>query len=150
LRVHAGQPVKDGVRKGLGLTRADVDGKRKDERNAQLGGAAARLALEAFGNGLHAVAPKATSIALKRQIGAHVAAGRDVVVDGLRTPVEAETIKAMGGEVWRAENGTKPDRDLPTDHMQAKIKADRTVDMSGGKKESRGRVDAALMEALGG
>jgi hypothetical protein len=71
------------------------------------------------------------------------------VVDGVRSPAEAETIRALGGEMWRADNGTKPDRALPTDDLQAKIKADRTIDMSGPKKEARARVDAALMEALG-
>lgn len=55
-RLHAGQPVKDAVRKGFGLSRRDTEGGGRDKPNLRLRGQKPRVVLEATSAALHATA----------------------------------------------------------------------------------------------
>jgi rhodanese-related sulfurtransferase len=146
--IHAGDPVRDGVAAGHGLSQKDVKGKGKDRPNAKLAGAMPRAVMEAAAIGLHTVAPHATAQRVRKLASQHLMAGRSVVVDGVRSQHEAAAIKAMGGQVWRMDNGKGPNPNLPMDKRQAEVQADRMVDSSGSKSEVKGNVDQALMECF--
>jgi cytidylate kinase len=125
-RIHAGRPVKDAVR-AFGLTKAQTDGDLRDTPTMLLGGAAPRNIMEAYGDGTHEAAPNATSVVLQQRIAEHMSQGKAVVVDGVRSPVEAATIKRLGGVIVRADKGTAPDPEKPMDRRQATVKAEYTV-----------------------
>jgi hypothetical protein len=139
--IHAGACVKEGMRAGFGLNRADVDGKGRDAPSLKLGGVAPRGPLEGFGNAVHDQAPLATSAVMRPRIARRVAKGMDVVVDGVRSPVEAETIRQMGGRIVRADNGTPFDGRKPMDMRSATIHTDYTIDTSGSKKARKAACD---------
>jgi hypothetical protein len=144
--LHAGQPVKKAMRVGFKLGRAHTSGNAKDHATQLLGGAVVRDAMEASGHGIHQAAPKATSVVLQRRVAKRAAAGRDVVVDGIRSPVEAAMVRRLGGVIVRADNGKDPDPNKPLDLMQATIKADQSVDTSGKKKARKAAADQMLAD----
>jgi hypothetical protein len=150
VRLHAGEPVKAGVRDGFGLTKKETKGKGKDRPSGKLGGASPRAVMEAYGAGLHAVAPTATAMHLHRRVAKLLAAGKSVVVDGVRGEHEAAAIKKMGGQIWRLDNGKKPNDSLPMDQRQKAVKADATIDSSSGDKELiRANVDRQVAKLFG-
>ena len=136
-RIHAGMPVKKGMNVGFGLTPEQA----KDLPTVKLGGAAPRAPLEAFGNAVHEQAPMATSAVMRPRIARRVAKGQHVVVDGVRSPMEAETIRQMGGKIVRADNGTPFDGRKPMDMRSATIHTDYTIDTSGDKKDRKAACD---------
>lgn len=156
-RLHAGAPVKEGVAHGFGLTPRDMSAKGKDEPSERLGGAAPRAVMEAYGAALHAVAPRATAHELHRRVVETIAGGesaglpralargKSLVVDGVRSQAEADAIKAMGGEIWRIDDGSEADPELPMDRRQALIPADRKIDARGGKGAVRAAIDAEML-----
>jgi dephospho-CoA kinase len=145
-RLHAGMPVKKGLRLGFELAPVHTSGKAKDNATQLLGGAVVRDAMEAAGSAIHDVAPKATSVVMQRRVMQRVAKGRDVVVDGLRSPVEAATLRRLGGVIVRADNGKEPDPSKPLDLRQAEIVADQSVDTSGKKKARKAAADQMLAD----
>jgi dephospho-CoA kinase len=145
-RLHAGQPVKKGFRVGFKLAAAHTSGKAKDNPTQLLGGAITRAAMEASGYGIHQAAPKATSMVMQRRVLQRVGQGRDVVVDGLRSPVEAATLRRLGGVIVRADNGKEPDPNKPLDQLQSTIVADQSVDTSGKKKARKAAADQMLAD----
>lgn len=145
-RVHAGTPVKKAVRMLASLTKAQTEGKLRDNPTMRLGGASPRDLMEAVGDATHQAAPNATSVVLQRRVQKRLAAGQSIVVDGVRSPVEAATIKRMGGHMIRADNGTEPDLGKPMDRRQAAIRSDQSVDTSGKKKELRAATDQMLVD----
>lgn len=146
--VHAGDPVREGVQAGHGLGKADVKGDRKDQPNMQLAGATPRAVMEASAVGLHTVAPMATAQRVRKLASRHLMRGSSVVVDGVRSPHEAEAIRKLGGQIWRMDNGKGPNPNLPMDKKQVEIQVDRTVDSSGSKRDVHANVDEALMECF--
>jgi hypothetical protein len=145
-RIHAGTPVKRGVRTMASLTKAQTDGKLRDSATMRLGGAAPRDLMEAVSDATHTVAPNLTSVVLQRRVQKRLAAGKSVVVDGVRSPVEAATIKRMGGNVVRADDGGEPDQSKPMDRLQAGIVADQSVDTSGEKDAVKAATDQMLVD----
>ena len=144
-RMHAGMPVKKGFRAGFELGPEHTSGKAKDHPTQLLGGAITREAMEAVGKALHDAAPKATSAVLQRRL-AQLGQGSDVVVDGVRSPIEAATLRRLGGVMIRADNGTVADPSKPLDLMQSTIKVDYTVDTSGKKKDRKAAADRMLAD----
>ena len=69
-----------------------------------------------------------------------------VVVDGIRSPVEAATVRRLGDVIVRADNGTEPDPGKPLDQMQSTIKVDYTIDAGGKKKARRAAADRMLSD----
>src|SRR5579884_388227 len=134
-RLHAGAPVKEAMRRGFGLDKAAVDGGRKDLPHIKLGGARPRAVMEPISDALAAHAPGATAIALRPKLMRALSKGRDVVVDGIRQPAEAELIHKLGGKLVAIDTGKSPDPDKQMDLRQAKIVADHMVRAPGGKKE---------------
>jgi hypothetical protein len=145
-RLHAGMPVKKGLRVGFELAAAHTSGKAKDNATQLLGGVVVRNAMEAVGSAVHEVAPKATSMVMQRRVLQRVGQGRDVVVDGLRSPVEAATLRRLGGVIVRADNGKEPDPNKPLDQLQSTIVADQSVDTSGKKKARKAAADQMLAD----
>lgn len=148
-RLHAGQPVKDAVRLGMGLRRRDTERKGKDQPNARLRGTTPRVVLEATSAAWHATAPRFTADELGRRLREHVAAGRHVVVEGVRQQAEADQIRRMGGKIWRMDNGAAHDPTLPMDRLQAAIQADAVIDSRGDKADLKRNVDEELMRCFG-
>lgn len=149
VRIHAGQPVKDAVRLGLGLGRFDTEKKGKDKPNMRLRGKKPRHVLETVSAALHATVPQFTADVLARKLRKHVAAGRHVVIEGVRQQAEADQIRRMGGKLWRLDNGEGHDPALPTDRMQAQLLADAVIDSSGDKADLKRNVDEELMRCYG-
>jgi dephospho-CoA kinase len=145
-RLHAGTPVKKAVRVLGGLGKAQTDGKLRDNPTLRLGGASPRDLMEAVGDATHQAAPNATSVVLQRRVQKRLSAGQSVVVDGVRSPVEAATIKRMGGSIVRADNGGEPDPSKPMDRRQAGIVADQSVDTSGEKDAVKAATDQMLVD----
>lgn len=147
-RIHAGEPIKHGVQKGFNLSNSQVRGKRKDVPAPELGGASPRMVLEPFGTAVHLAAPRATSTILHKKVVRRLSRGKSVVVDGIRTGVEANAIRQMGGKVLRLYNGKEPNSDLPLDVKQASIQADHTIQHDGSKSDVRNKVDQYMMSLL--
>ena len=145
-RLHAGAPVKKAVRTLAGLSKEQTEGKLRDTPTLRLGGAAPRDLMEAIGDATHSAAPNATSGVLQRRVQKRLAAGKSVVVDGVRSPVEAATIKRMGGHVVRADDGGLHDPGKPMDRRQAGVQADMSVDTSGKKKALKAATDQMLVD----
>ncbi len=132
-RMHAGRPVKRMMRAGFGLTKEQTDGKLRDVPTMRLGGAAFRDGSEAVGKAVHDAMPHATSVEMVRRVQKRLAAGQSVVVDGVRSPVEAAAIRKMGGMIVRADDGSArgTDSSMPMDDMQWSVSpVDYTLDTS--------------------
>jgi dephospho-CoA kinase len=136
-KIHAGKPIKSGLAFGFNLTPDQA----KDMPTMKLGGATPRAPLEAFGNAVHEQAPMATSAVMRPRIARRVAKGQHVVVDGVRSPIEANTIRQMGGVMVRVDNGTPFDGRKPMDMRSATIHTDYTLDTSGSKKDRKTACD---------
>lgn len=161
IRLHAGQPVKRAFRAIAGMTKRDLR-HAKGGHAPEIGGAAVRDALEAHSAADYAIDPGHTARALHQRLVAAVAGGNPValkkalkkarvVIDGVRKPEEAAMIRALGGQIWRADDGKGHNPALPMDRLQAGIVADRSLDTSSGDKGViRATADAALMDALHG
>jgi hypothetical protein len=145
-RLHAGMPVKKGFRLGFGLSPEHTSGNAKDNPTHLLGGVITRDGMEAVGKAVHDVAPKATSVVMQRRVLQRVGQGRDVVVDGIRSPVEAATLRRLGGVIVRADNGKEPDPNKPLDQLQSTIVADQSVDTSGKKQARKAAADQMLAD----
>jgi dephospho-CoA kinase len=145
VRLHAGRPVKRAVQ-AFGLTKTHTDGKLKDNPTMLLGGAAPRDLMEAVGNAVHEAAPHATSMILQRRVQKRLAKGQAVVVDGVRSPVEAATLKRMGGVIVRADNGSVPDPEKPMDRRQATVASEYTIDTSGSKQQRKAAADRMIAD----
>ena len=117
-KIHAGQPIKDAVQVAGALTAEQMKGKGKDRPAPQLGGATPRDLLEAVGFGTHLAAPGTTARALHKRLAQHTAQGHSVAVDGVRDPTEEAVIRAMGGQIWRMDNGKDPNPKWPMDKRQ--------------------------------
>ena len=149
-RLHAGQPVKTAVAEGFDLNARETTGKGKDRPTQKLGGATFRNATEAFGAGIHAIAPQATAAALSKRIMPLLVKGKSVAVDGVRSPTEAEAIRKMGGQIWRADNGKPVNQHQPMDKKQATVDHDAVIDTkSDDKKTIRANVDAQMLKCFG-
>jgi hypothetical protein len=96
---------------------------------------------EALGNAVHDQAPMATSAVMRPRIQRRIAKGQHVVVDGVRSPVEADTIRRMGGVIVRIDNGTPFDGRKPMDMRSATIHSDYTLDSSGKKADRKAACD---------
>jgi hypothetical protein len=144
--LHAGQPIKKGLRLGFKLAAAHTSGNAKDNPTQLLGGVVVRDAMEAVGDAVHQAAPKATSAVLQRRVGRRLGQGSDVVVEGIRSPVEAATVRRLGRVIVRVDNGTEPDPSKPLDLLQSTIKADYTIDTSGKKKDRKAAADRMLAD----
>jgi len=145
-RLHAGTPVKKAVRVLAGLNKAQTEGKLRDNPTMRLGGASPRDLLEAVGEATHSATPNATSIVLQRRVQKRLAMGQSVVVDGVRSAVEAQTIKRMGGHIVRADDGGEADPSKPMDVRQAAVVADQSVDTSGKKEARKAATDQMLAD----
>lgn len=143
-RMHAGMPIKRGLRAGFGLDKAHTAGAAKDRPTMLLGGATPRAAMEAMGTGIHEVAPSATSAVMVQRIARRLGKGQHVVVDGIRSQEEAATLRKMGGKLIRVNNGGGINPRLPMDKRQADLKADHELDSSGSKKDLRAAADKLL------
>lgn len=143
-RMHAGEPIKAGLRAGFGLSKVHTAGAAKDRPTMLLGGATPRAAMEAMGTGIHEVAPSATSAVMAQRIAEKLSKGQHVVVDGIRSAEEAATLRKMGGRLIRLNNGGGINQRLPMDVRQEKIKADHELDSSGSKKDLRAAADKLL------
>ena len=141
---YAGQ--KGGAHALAGLTKAQTEAKLRDNPTLQLGGASPRDLLEAVGDATHQAAPNATSIVLQRRVQKRLAAGKSVAVDGVRSPVEADTITRMGGHMIRADNGSEVDQDKLMDKRQAAASVEQSVDTSGKKKDLKAATDRMLVD----
>lgn len=148
-RMHIGQPVKDAVQKGYNLTDEQIKGKGKDNPASQLGGHTPRSVLEGHSLALHTTAPAATSANARPKILKKLVKGRSVVVDGVRSPVEEDMIRKMGGTIIRMDNGEGSDPAKPMDKMQEDVRADHKIDSSKGKDDITNNVDQYMMRALG-
>jgi len=87
---------------------------------------------------------------MRRRIQKRLSKGKSVVVDGVRSPVEAGTIKRLGGIMVRADNGTVPDQSKPMDIRQASVSTEYAIDASGKRKPAGDRPDdrrPAVLEA---
>jgi hypothetical protein len=149
-RIHAGDPIKNGLREGFKLDKSQVRGKGKDRPAHQLGGATPRSVLEAQGTGTSVAAPGATATRLHKRLMKRMSRGKNVVVDGVRQEAEARVIRRLGGHIIRADNGEKPNESMPMDKKQASIIADSTIDTSGKKKSIHEAVDGHVMSHLHG
>jgi dephospho-CoA kinase len=145
-RIHAGMPLKRAMRKGLGLTKAQTDGDLRERPTMQLGGVEPRQLMEATSDAWHKAAPHATSVVMQRRVAKRMAKGHSVVVEGVRSPVEAAMLKHMGGTILRCDNGSSPDPSKPMDKLAAAIKVDYTIDTSGKKSERKAAVDKMLQD----
>jgi dephospho-CoA kinase len=145
-RLHAGMPVKKGFRVGFGLSPEHTSGRAKDNATMLLGGAITRAAMEASGYGIHQAAPNATSAVMQRRIARRMSKYHDLVVDGIRSPVEAATLRRLGGVIVRCDNGKEPDPNKPLDQLQSTIVADQSVDTSGNKKARKAAADQMLAD----
>jgi hypothetical protein len=143
--LHAGRPVKRAAQ-AFGLTKEHTDGKLRETPTMMLGGAAPRDLMEAIGDGTHQAAPHATSQILQRRVAKRLAKGQAVVVDGVRTPVEAATLKRMGGVIVRTDNGSTPDPEKPMDRRQATVPSEYTVDTSGAKNARKAAADRMIAD----
>jgi hypothetical protein len=121
-----------------------VSRKAKDMPTDHLGGASPRRLMEAMSSAVENAAPKAISEIMRRRITPHLQRGRSVVVDGIRSPTQAQTVKNMGGFVVRVDNGRRPDPQKPMDQRAATIKADYTLDTSGKKADRKAACDKML------
>jgi dephospho-CoA kinase len=149
-RIHAGRPIKTAMRKGFKLSPDAVDGGGKEKPNMRLGGVRPRNVMEHVSEAVATHAPKATAVALHPKITKAMAAGRDVVVDGVRQQAEADLIHKMGGHLVAIDTGHSPDPSKPMDMRQANLVADHVVSApSGKKKELRGAVDALMHKLMG-
>ena len=149
-RIHAGQPIKDGVRRGFGLKRGAVEKRKgKEAPHILLGGASPRAVLEAYGEGIHQAAPLATAILLKRRLTKALSKGKHVVIDGVRGEPEAEVVRRAGGKLVGLDNGSGPNPALPLDQRQAEIVVDHMLRSKGGKKELREAIDALMRKLMG-
>jgi hypothetical protein len=147
-RLHAGAPIKKALRAGFGLGRADTDGARKESANIKLGGASPRAVMEPVSEAIAEQAPAATAIALRPKLVRALSRGRDVVVDGVRQPKEAELIHKLGGKLVAIDTGKSPDPHKPMDLRQAELVADHVVRAPGGKKELRGALDGLMRKLM--
>lgn len=147
-RIHAGMPIKKAVRKGFNLKKSQTAGNGKDQPSMKLGGAHPRAVMEAMADAQHSVAPDAITHSMRKRIIKRLAKGNSVVIDGVRTPEQAECIKAMGGHLCRVDNGKGPDPRKPMDMKQQNIQCDQTLDSSQGKNHLKQECDA-YMQKLG-
>lgn len=153
-RIHAGKPVKDAMRAAFpALTKNDVGGDdRIDEAHAAFGGVPTRTVSDAVSAAVHEAAPKATAIALGKRLDG--LGGKDVVVDGVRSPHEAAAIRKRGGKILRVTRGSgKPDPELAMDRMQDGVDHDFEIRRpaakeKGGKKKLRAEVDKIVGELM--
>jgi hypothetical protein len=153
-RIHAGKPVKDAMRAGWPqLTKDDVGGdQRIDEPHAAFGGVAPRTVSDAVSNAVHETAPRATALALGKRLDK--LAGKDVAVDGVRSPHEAAAIRRRGGVVVRVTRGNgKADPQLQMDQLAATIEPDHELRRPAakgkdGKDKLRADVDQIVNAAM--
>jgi hypothetical protein len=110
----------------------------------RLAGANTRELHEAVSEAMHAAAPELTAMRLQRRVAKCMGKGKNCVVDGVRSPLEAATLQRMGGMIVRADNGKPADPAKPMDRMQATVKECYTIDTSAGKKARRGAVDSMV------
>ena len=143
-RLHAGEPIKSAIRKGFRLKKKQTARGAKDQPTMALGGATSRAVMEAMGTGIHAVAPTATSHVMAKRITKRLGKGKSVVVDGIRTQEEADTLRRMGGMLCRVNSGKGPNPRLPMDMRQKDIKADYELDSSGTKADLKAACDGML------
>jgi hypothetical protein len=147
--LHAGRPVKDGLKAmfpelGKAATTGDM---RIDQPHLVLGGVAPRSVSDPISEAVHEHAPAATAIQLGKALDKHIGKGRDIVVDGVRSPKEAEAIRRRGGVILRIRRpGVEADPELAMDRMQADIKADHQV-VNPPKRESETDAEKAQRRA---
>jgi dephospho-CoA kinase len=146
-RIHAGAPAKAAIRAASGMTRKQVRA-TKHSSTLMLGGADSRQLHEAVSAAMHSAAPELTSIQLLRRVAKLNAQGKNVVVDGVRSPVEAATLERVGGVVARVDNGKPIDPEKPMDRMQATVKSSYTIDTSSGKKADRQTAADRMLDDL--
>lgn len=161
-RMHAGRPVKRAFRASVGMSKRALKKLGKDKTLADLGGKSVRHAHEALSAADYHIAPRHTALDLRRRLIKATGARNlidlpkalkkaHVVIDGVRKPEEADLIHALGGQVWRADDGKGHNPALPMDVLQSGIAADRSIDTSSGDKGViRAKADAALMECMTG
>lgn len=148
-RLHAGKPVKDAARAAAGLAKADVtERRRKDKPHFRLAGKTPRDLLEGIGEAVHTQTPGLTARMLRGRVAPHLAAGRDVVVDGIRDDHEAAMVRKLGGHVVGIDTGEGPDPALATDRRQARIRLDHVLDARGDSKKARRKAAKAAVTAL--
>ena len=150
-RIHAGMPVKKAMRAGFDMPRGTMK-EAIDRPTARLGGGVPRDVSEAMAAALHRTAPNATSEVLQRRVAKRVSQGKSVVVDGIRSPVEAATLRRMGGYIVRADNGKSIDPAKPMDVMQQTVQPHYKIEtdaMARGDKGAKGAVKEAVDNMLG-
>jgi hypothetical protein len=147
-RIHAGAPVKAAIRAAAGMTRDQVRS-TKHSKTMMLGGADSRELHEAVSVAVHSTAPDLTAMKMGQRVAQLTAQGKHVVVDGVRSPVEAAMLQRMGGVVARADNGKPMDPEKPMDRMQATVKSSYTIDTSSGKKADRQTAADRMLDDLG-
>jgi hypothetical protein len=135
-RIHAGAPVKAAIRAAAGMTREQVRA-TKNGSTMMLAGADNRDLHEAVSAAVHGAAPELTAHKMQSRVAQLAAQGKHVVVDGIRSPVEAAALQRMGGIIARADNGQPLDPQKPMDRMQAAVMSSYTIDTSSGKKADR-------------
>jgi hypothetical protein len=104
--------------------------------------------MEPISDALAEHAPNATAIALRPRLMQALSQGRDVVVDGVRQPKEAELIHKLGGKLVAIDTGKSPDPNKPMDLRQAKIVADHMLRAPGGKKELKAALDGLMHKLM--
>ncbi|CAB4130466.1 hypothetical protein UFOVP119_90 [uncultured Caudovirales phage] len=125
-RVRFAEPLKRMLKLGLGLTDAQVDGDEKMTPIADFGGATARHMMQTLGTewGRRLVFSDIWINVWKRDTAK---AGPLVVVDDVRFPNEAATIKAMGGTLWRVYRPGLNTQDHISERAQAAIEEDAFI-----------------------
>lgn len=148
-RLHVAQCVKEMLRAGFRLTSNEVETSERELPHPHLGGASARVVMEAVGMAVQSVAPWATSVQFA--ISVSQSGLRRVVVDGVRRQEEAAIIRALGGLVVRiiGETGYDGDDSKPLDVQQRSVKADACVLNDGDLDLLKRRVGFMAAPVLG-
>ena len=143
--------MKSAVQQGYGLSDEQMRGKGKDRP------APNSMARRRATSSKRSVSARTSGRAghdchrVHKALAQHTAQGHSVAVDGVRDPTEEAVIRAMGGQIWRMDNGKDPNPKWPMDRRQTSVSHDTTIDSSlGSKSEIRANVDKAMMALIRG
>ena len=139
-------PLKDMLR-CLGLTDAELDGDLKNEPCDKLGGKTPVFAMQTLGTewARKTIWADLWLKAWERQVLADLSSGIRVVVDDVRFGNEANTVRDLGGELWRVDRkGIERSSEHVSEAFVAEVHATLVINNSGTLDQLRAAVNAAL------
>lgn len=141
--IRVAEPIKKMLSVGLGLTGEQIDGRLKQTPIPEFGGRTPRQIMQTLGYewGRRLVHPDLWLTLWQRE---YERSQGPVVVDDIRFPDEASTVRQLGGAIWRVSRPGVIPTNHPSEKHTREIPADVVIENHGTIPELLLAVDRAL------